>query len=145
MTAHESDASPPAATPKKGFLRRHWGKLTIAVLVLVPALVFTIWAGSALSYTYSSGQRVGFVQKFSKKGWICKTWEGELAMVNLPGALSQIFTFTVRSDSVAKALTDAMAKGQVRVEIQYDQHLGVPTSCFGETEYFVTGVRVVPG
>jgi hypothetical protein len=145
MTAPERDASAPAATPKKGFLRRHWGKVTIAVVVLVPALVFTIWAGSALSYTYSSGQRVGFVQKFSKKGWICKTWEGELAMVNMPGALSQIFAFTVRSDSVAKALTDAMAKGQVRVEIQYDQHLGVPTSCFGETEYFVTGVRVVPG
>jgi hypothetical protein len=145
MTTPERDASAPAATPKKGFLRRHWGKVTIAVVVLVPALVFTIWAGSALSYTYSSGQRVGFVQKFSKKGWICKTWEGELAMVNMPGALSQIFAFTVRSDSVAKALTDAMAKGQVRVEIQYDQHLGVPTSCFGETEYFVTGVRVVPG
>jgi hypothetical protein len=145
MTTPERDASAPAATPKKGFLRRHWGKVTIAVVVLVPALVFTIWAGSALSYTYSNGQRVGFVQKFSKKGWICKTWEGELAMVNMPGALSQIFAFTVRSDSVAKALTDAMAKGQVRVEIQYDQHLGVPTSCFGETEYFVTGVRVVPG
>jgi hypothetical protein len=145
MTTPEPDTSAPAAPAKKGFLRRHWGKLTLAVIVLVPALVFTIWAGSALSYTYSSGQRVGFVQKFSKKGWICKTWEGELAMVNLPGALSQIFTFTVRSDSVAKALTDAMAKGQVRVEIQYDQHRGVPTSCFGETEYFVTGVRVVPG
>jgi hypothetical protein len=65
-------------------------------------------------------------------------------MVNMPGALSQIFNFTVRSDSVAKALTDAIAKGQVRVEIQYDQHPGVPTSCFGETEYFVTGVRAVP-
>jgi hypothetical protein len=144
MTAPESDASAPAATPKKGFLRRHWGKVTITVVVLVPALAFTIWAGSALSYTYSSGQRVGFIQKFSKKGWICKTWEGELAMVNMPGALSQIFNFTVRSDSVAKALTDAIAKGQVRVEIQYDQHPGIPTSCFGETEYFVTGVRAVP-
>jgi hypothetical protein len=144
MTAPDNEASAAETTPKKGFLRRHWGKLTIAVIVLVPALVFTIWAGSALSYTYSSGQRVGFVQKFSKKGWICKTWEGELAMVNFPGSLSQIFTFTVRGDSVAKALTDAMAKGQVRVEIQYDQHRGVPTSCFGETEYFVTGVRVVP-
>ena len=145
MTTPEPDTTVSAATPRRGFLRRHWGKVTVAAIVLVPALGFTIWAGSALSYVYSSGQRVGFVQKFSKKGWICKTWEGELAMVNMPGALSQIFTFTVRSDSVAKALTDAMAKGQVRVEIQYDQHRGVPTSCFGETEYFVTGVRVVPG
>jgi hypothetical protein len=144
MTAPESAPSAPAPE-KKGFLRRHWGKTTIAALVLVPALVFTIWAGSALTYKYSSGQRVGYVQKFSKKGWICKTWEGELAMVNLPGALAQIFTFTVRSDSVAQAISDAMAKGQVRVELQYDQHVGVPTTCFGDTEYFVKGVRVVPG
>ena len=138
-------APAPASEPGKSFLRRHWGKLTITTIVLVPALVFTIWAGAALSYTYSSGQRVGYVQKFSKKGWVCKTWEGELAMVNLPGALSQIFAFSVRSDSVAQSISDAMAKGQVRVELQYQQHVGVPTRCFGETEYFVTGIRVVPG
>ena len=89
--------------------------------------------------------RVGYVQKFSRKGWVCKTWEGELAMVNLPGSLSQIFAFTVRNDSIAQAITDAMGKGQARVELQYDQHVGVPTRCFGETEYFVKGVRVIPG
>lgn len=143
MTTHDPEA--PAPAPQRSFVRRNWGKLTIATIVLVPALVFTIWAGSALSYAYSRGLRVGYVQKFSKKGWVCKTWEGELAMVNLPGALSQIFTFTVRSDSVAGEITNAMAKGQIRVELQYDQHVGVPTRCFGETEYFVTGVRVVPG
>jgi hypothetical protein len=145
MTSPETAPRSPAPELKKSFLRRHWGKVTIATIVLVPVLVFTIWAGSALSYTYSSGQRVGYVQKFSKKGWVCKTWEGELAMVNLPGSLSQIFTFSVRSDSVAQAISDAMAKGQVRIELQYDQHVGVPTRCFGETEYFVTGVRVGPG
>jgi hypothetical protein len=144
MTAPESAPSAPPPEKKHGFFRRHWGKTTIAALVLVPALVFTIWAGSALSYTYSQGNRVGFVQKFSKKGWVCKTWEGELATVTLLGAVPQIFTFSVRSDSVARAINDAMAKGQVRVELQYDQHLGVPTKCFGETEYFVTHVRAVP-
>ena len=111
--------------------------------MLVPTLIFTIWAGVALNFSYSNGQRVGFVQKFSKKGWLCKTWEGELAMVNMPGAMSQIFTFTVRNDSVAVAINEAMAKG--RVELQYDEHPGVPTSCFGETRYFVKGVRVVAG
>lgn len=143
MTAPESASSGPAPGKKHGFLRRHWGKTTIAALVLSPALVFTVWAGFALSYTYSQGHRVGLVQKFSKKGWICKTWEGELAMAMLPGAVPQMFTFTVRSDSVAQAITDAMSKGQVRLELQYDQHTGVPTKCFGETEYFVTHVRVV--
>ena len=59
--------------------------------------------------------------------------------MNMPGAMSQIFTFTVRSDSVAAEVTKAMAAG--RVELEYDQHVGVPTSCFGETEYFVKGVK----
>ena len=139
MTNPESE--PQAAAPSHGFARRNWGKLTLLTLFLVPCLVVTIWASAALSYTYSSGQRVGFVQKFSHKGWICKTWEGELAIVNMPGALSQIFTFSVRSDSVAKAVSDAMAKG--RVELEYAEHRGVPTSCFGETNYYVTGVKSV--
>jgi len=137
MTHPESE--PQAAAPVHGFARRNWGKLTLFTLIVVPCLVFTIWAGAALSYTYSSGQRVGFVQKFSRKGWICKTWEGELAIVNMPGAMSQIFDFSVRGDSVAKAISDAMAKG--RVELEYSEHRGVPTSCFGETRYFVTGVK----
>ena len=131
----------PAAAPAHGFARRNWGKLTLLALVLVPALTLTLWTASALNYSYSSGLRVGFVQKFSSKGWICKTWEGELAMVNMPGSLSQMFVFSVRSDSIAKAINDAMAKG--RLELQYEEHRGVPTSCFGETNYFVTGVRSV--
>src|SRR5579862_5984216 len=112
--------------------------------IVVAAAVLAGFSWLSLHWSYSDGQRVGFVQKFSRKGWICKTWEGELAMVNLPGSLAQIFTFTIRSDSVASALNQAMSRGQVRVELQYDQHRGVPTSCFGETQYFVTGVRVVP-
>jgi hypothetical protein len=137
MTSPTSE--PQVTAPTQGFARRNWGKLALLALVVVPALIFTLWAGMALGYSYSSGVRVGFVQKFSRKGWVCKTWEGELAMVNMPGALSQIFVFSVRNDSVAKAINDAMAKG--RLELQYDEHRGVPTSCFGETNYFVTGVR----
>ena len=138
MTMPESSAetTPP---PHHGFARRNWGKLTLAAIVVIPTLVFTIWAGAALKYSYSTGQRVGFVQKFSRKGWLCKTWEGELAMVNMPGAMSQMFDFSARNDSIAGAINDAMAKG--RVELQYEEHRGLPTTCFGETNYFVTGVR----
>ncbi len=139
MTNAETETQP--AAPAHGFARRNWGKLTLTALILVPALVFTVWAGLTLNFTYSSGQRVGFVQKFSRKGWLCKTWEGELAMVNMPGAMSQIFVFSVRSDSVARAINDAMAKG--RLELQYDEHRGVPTTCFGETNHYVVGVRSV--
>ena len=140
MTSRPDDS--PAPPPAHGFVRRNWGKLTVLAVVLVPALVFTVWAGIALNFSYSSGQRVGFVQKFSRKGWLCKTWEGELAMVNMPGAMSQIFEFTVRNDSLAKAINEAMAHG--RVGLQYEEHRGVPGSCFGDTRYFVTGVRSIP-
>ncbi len=89
---------------------------------------------------YSKGERAGYVQKLSKKGWLCKTWEGELAMANLPGTMPEIFNFTVRNDSIASIIDTNVGK---RVSLSYEQHRGVPTTCFGETEYFVTGIRLV--
>jgi hypothetical protein len=91
-----------------------------------------------LQYAYSSGERTGYIQKISKKGWLCKTWEGELAMTTVPGTAPQIFQFTVRKDATAYQIEQAAGK---RVALAYEQHKGVPSSCFGETEYFVTGVR----
>lgn len=119
--------------------RRTW-LLIAAGVVLVPVLVFTIWTWSALTWSYSEGERAGYVQKFSKRGWVCKTWEGELAMVNVPGAMQEKFSFSVRDDIVAQHISASMGK---RVTIKYEQHPGVPTSCFGETEYFVTAVKVL--
>ena len=130
----------PVEAPRGGFIRRHWGKTLVMAVILLPALIFTIWAGVALSYSYSDGNRVGFVQKLSRKGWLCKTWEGELQISNIPGSAPILFQFTVRSDSVARAI-EALAGRQV--QIHYKQHVGVPTSCFGETEYFVDAVRAV--
>jgi len=114
--------------------------LTLAGIVILPLLVFGLWTWSALTWSYSQGERAGYVQKFSKRGWLCKTWEGELAMVNVPGALQEKFEFTVRDDLVARYVTASMGK---RVAITYEQHKGVPTTCFGETEYFVTAVKVL--
>jgi len=93
-----------------------------------------------LSWSYSSGERAGYVQKFSKKGWICKTWEGELAMVAVPGSMPEKFYFSVRSDSIAMQINQSLGR---QVVLAYEQHIGVPTNCFAETEYFVTQVRVV--
>jgi hypothetical protein len=129
-----------AEPPKKSFARRHWGKLGLGAIILVPLVGMTLWTLIALGYTYSSGERVGYIQKISKKGWICKTYEGEIAMVNLPGQIANTFQFSVRDDSIADLITKA--QGQ-RVAISYKQHKGVPTSCFGETEYFVSGVKVI--
>ena len=126
--------APPAPVKKK---HRSWLIVLFAVL-LVPIVIVVLWVWVSLGYAYSSGERAGYVQKISKKGWVCKTWEGELAMANLPGTMPQIFAFTVRNDSIAKVIEQNAGK---QVSLSYDQHRGVPTTCFGETEYFVTGVR----
>ena len=115
-------------------------KWIIAGVIVAPILVFSLYTWSALTYTYSRGERAGYVQKFSKKGWLCKTWEGELAMVSMPGTMSEKFLFTVRDDKVADYINAPLGK---RVALSYQQHVGVPTSCFGDTEYFVTAVKVV--
>jgi hypothetical protein len=119
--------------------RSRWLLLLLAVLVLAVG-GFALYAWATLAYSYSSGERAGYVQKFSHKGWLCKTWEGELAMVNLPGAMPEVFRFTVRDDAVAARINQSMGQ---RVALHYEQHRGVPSSCFGDTEYFVTEVRPV--
>ena len=128
----------PVAT-KPSWKRRHWRKITGLMIVLVPVAIFALWAGIALGYTYSSGERAGYAQKLSRRGWMCKTWEGELAMVNLPGAMPEIFRFSIRNDSIAHVLQKNIGK---RVSIAYEQHRGVPTSCFAETQYYITNVRL---
>jgi hypothetical protein len=129
---------PVTAAPR----RRRWKWLAIILgsLVVVPVLLFTLWSWISLTWTYSEGDRAGYVQKFSKKGWICKTWEGELSMVNIPGAAQERWYFTVRDDSIAKVISNDMG---ARVSLHYQEHRGVPASCFGETLYYVTGVRRV--
>lgn len=127
----------PVTPPRRG---RRWVWRILAVLVLGPLLVIGLWIAITLNYTFSAGDRAGYVQKFSRKGWICKTWEGELAMANIPGAMPEIFRFSVRDDAVARQIEQDMGR---RVSLTYEQHRGVPTSCFGDTEYFVTAVRSV--
>ena len=105
----------------------------LAVLIALVALYFF----AALSWSYSKGERAGFVQKLSEKGWICKTWEGEMAMVSMPGTSVEKFYFTIRNDEVAKQVTKSVGE---RVSLHYEEKVGLPTSCFGETRYFVTGV-----
>jgi hypothetical protein len=140
-TPEESGPTIVRDEPKRrGFFRRHWGWVLPATVVLVPLAIFATWATITLAYNYSSGSRTGYNQKISRKGWVCKTWEGELAMSSAPGVAPQIFNYSVRDDSVARAI-DALAGQQVK--IHYEEHRGVPTSCFGETDYYATGVEKV--
>ena len=127
-------------TPETSHRTRRLGMLALLFILLVPALVFGTWSWVTLNYSYSKGERAGYVQKLSRKGWVCKTWEGELAMANLPGTMPEIFHFSVRDDSIARLLEKNVGK---RVSLRYEQHRGVPTSCFAETEYYITNVRLV--
>ena len=113
---------------------------TALLLVAAFLLLLVLWVWVSLIWTYSEGERAGYVQKLSSKGWLCKTWEGEIAMVTMPGAIPEKFPFTVRDDAVAGKINDLAGK---RVALSYQQHKFIPSSCFGETEYFVSAVREV--
>lgn len=113
-------------------------RLILAVLVL--AALIAAYFALALHWNYSTGERAGWIQKLSKKGWMCKTWEGELSMVSMPGSAPEKFIFTVWDDVVAEQLNHAMGK---RVSLHYEEKVGLPTSCFGDTRYYVTGITVV--
>jgi hypothetical protein len=113
--------------------KRRWGLRLLSLLVFA-ILLAAAWAWITLTFDYSEGDRAGVLQKFSRKGWICKTWEGELALYVVPGLAPQIWNFTVRDPSLATQLTEHLGE---RVQLHYQEHRGVPTNCFGETGYFV--------
>lgn len=112
-------------------------RIVLAILAVL-CLLAVAWVWLTLNWSYSEGDRAGYVQKLSKKGWLCKTWEGEIAMVTMPGAIPEKFEFTVRDDALAEKINALAGK---RVVLFYQQHKFIPSSCFGETEYFVESVR----
>jgi hypothetical protein len=130
-------ADAPAPAPKK---RRSRAPLYLFIFVAAVAGGATLYTWGTLSIAYARGERAGYVQTFSRKGWVCKTWEGELAMVNMPGATTEKFHFTAREPAVAEEINRLMGK---RVRIAFSQHKFVPSSCFGETEYFAERVELI--
>jgi hypothetical protein len=133
---NEAAATSPPAT----FFRRHRWQLVLIALLLVVAGVGSLWTLVTLTFSYSDGDRVGYVQKFSHKGWVCRTWEGELAMTPVPGAAPEIFTFTVRDAKVVQQIHDAEGK---KVALHYKEKKGIPSSCFGDTRYFISEMRLL--
>ena len=116
-------------------------RLKIALSFVALLLLVAAWFAFAWRWSYSDGERAGWVQKFSRKGWVCKTWEGEQALVSLPGTASvEKFYFTVHDEATAQAINKVMGR---RVNLHYEEKVGLPGSCFGETRYFVTGVTPV--
>lgn len=115
--------------------------LTYFIALIVSAtLLFALYTWASLTWVYSTGERAGYIQKFSKKGWVCKTYEGEIVLVSMPGTQAEKFLFTVRDETVAKKIDAVLGK---RMKLIYDEHRGVPSTCFGETAYFVHDVQAL--
>ena len=125
-------------TPTTG-PRRGWLKWLIGA-ALLPLLIFAAYLAFVLNWSYSDGERAGYLQKFSRKGWICKTHEGELAMTTVPGVAPVLWNFTVRDEVVAARLNTLLGK---QIVLHYEEHRGIPTTCYGETSHFVTRVQVI--
>lgn len=117
----------------------NWIKWVLMFLI-IPIGLFALYTWAVLSWSYSSGERAGYVQKLSQKGFICKTYEGELILVSMPGTQAEKFYFTVKDPEIAKRINETVGK---RVRLTYEQHVGVPSSCFGETPYYVNDVKIV--
>jgi hypothetical protein len=113
-------------------------KRWIWIILLTLIALIAVYVVIELNWSYSTGERAGWIQKFSRKGWLCKTWEGEMAMVTMPGTVPEKWAFTVWDERVVAQINQTMGR---RVALIYEQKKGLPSSCFGETEYWVTGVR----
>lgn len=118
-------------------------KKAVKIVLLLIVAVILLSAGYmaiVLNWSYSKGERIGYVQKFSEKGWLCKTWEGELQMLPVPGAIPEKFLFSVRDKAVISKINSSMGK---KTALSYQQHIGIPTQCFGETEYFAVDAKTL--
>ena len=121
----------------KGFFRKllFWS-LIILVVGGAGYLSFARWAN------FSSGARSGKVIKFSKKGVVFKTYEGEINTGDFAGGMWE-FSVYPGSDDIQSELQDAMEKGY-EVNVKYNERF-VKIPFWGDTKYFIYDVdRVVP-
>jgi hypothetical protein len=138
IPAGDAGPAPAPAPPKHKRWWRHWRAILLGI-VLAPIVLFAAFTCVAINWSYSDGDRAGTLQKFSRKGWLCKTWEGELMQPTAPGVAPTIWDFTVRDEVTARRVASGLGQ---RVVLHYKEHKGVPTSCFGDTRYWVDAVRI---
>ena len=112
----------------------------LLLLAVIAGALFTLYTWASLNWVYSSGERAGYIQKLSLKGYVCKTWEGEIVLVSMPGTQAEKFVFTVKDKAIVSKVNDSLGK---RVKIHYEEHKGIPSSCFGETAYYVKDLQIL--
>lgn len=134
-----STPTAPMPTPTPAPVRRSRFKWYLLGFVAALVAMVVLYTLLMLWWSYSDGERAGVLQKFSQRGWVCKTYEGELAMYVVAGVAPQIWSFSVRDEAVVEELNKAVGQ---HVRLHYSEHRGLPTDCFGETDYFVDRVEV---
>jgi hypothetical protein len=133
----------PKSTVRRG-TRGRIGRWLMMLLVLV-VVGCALWTWLTLSWAFADGDRAGVLQKFVRRGWVCKTQEGEIALYYGGGPYMgasispQLWDFSVRDKAVAAELAKAVGH---RVQLHYTEHPGIPTPCFAETRFFVDRVIV---
>lgn len=108
--------------------------------LLVLAIIALLSVFGLSKFVYSSGERAGTISKFSHRGYLFKTYEGELNVGGFSGQTGnltpQIWLFSVpENEKVVKVLDEAVTSGK-RVKLRYEEHL---FSFFwvGDTKYYV--------
>lgn len=134
MLQTSTTASAPPPVRRRGIRTWFWTLLAVAVVLGALYTSFMLW------YPYSEGERAGVLQKFSHRGWVCKTYEGELALYVVGGVAPQIWNFSARDANIVTQLRAAVGR---QVRIHYEEHRGLPTDCFGETAYFAKSIEVI--
>jgi hypothetical protein len=123
---------------------RRFGR-ALLILILIVIAAGALWTWMMIYFSYADGERAGVLQKFVRRGWVCKTYEGEIAYYYgggnymVPSTTPQLWDFSVRDPKVAAELTKVVGH---RVRLHYSEHPGVPTSCFADTRFFVDEVTV---
>jgi hypothetical protein len=121
---------------------RRWLTRVLIGLPLLALVIGGAWTWFTLSWSYSEGERAGILQKISRKGWICKTYEGELALYIVGGVAPEIWYFSTRDPELAKELSKNVGR---QIRLHYSEHRGVPGNCFAETPYFADSFTLVQG
>lgn len=119
---------------------RRWLLRLVLFLPLLALLIAGAWTWFTLGWSYSEGERAGVLQKFSRKGWICKTYEGELALYIVGGVAPEIWYFSTRDPDLARELSQSVGRS---IRLHYSEHRGVPGNCFAETPYFAESFTLV--
>lgn len=111
-------------------------KKVISLLILGIALVTALYFTFIYYSHYSEGTRAGELIKFSRKGVIAKTWEGEISQ-GISGAT--IFKFSVenKEKDVIKQLQDLQGR---YVKLDYFERYKT-FFWLGDTKYFITAVE----